>query len=89
MAIQDNVEMSGKKAAAVVEEQIVVGPDGVGRRLADSDSDPLDRVPYWAALVTYFGCVSGMRSAAPPAEASQRGPVPSSPYLRPRAIALF
>jgi hypothetical protein len=38
-----------------VEEQSVVGTDGVARRLQDSHSDPLERVPYWAALVTYFG----------------------------------
>jgi hypothetical protein len=51
--------MAAKKAAGLiaVEEQGVIGPDGVARRLADSDSDPLDRVPYWAALVTYFGWV--------------------------------
>ena len=56
VSLRSQKEMVAKKAGLVaIEEQGVVGPDGVARRLADSDSDPLDRVPYWAALVTYFG----------------------------------
>eukprot|EP01044_Picomonas_judraskeda_P027748 COSAG03_NODE_8945_length_758_cov_0.896813_1_plen_91_part_00 len=56
VSLRSQKEMAAKKAGLVaIEEQGVVGPDGVARRLADSESGPPARVPYWAALVTYSG----------------------------------